>query len=96
MVIGSAKASLRIFEGRGAAEAKDPSERNGPLPDPATQPLVGENAPIRQNKCISAPAPGFLAPLVFGGAAVGVRPWRGGGDDAAGAGLGTAVVAEFS
>ena len=66
------------------------------LPDAPTQPLVGEYAPIRENKCISAPAPGLLAPLVFGGAAVGVRAWRGGGDDAAGAGLGAAVVAEFS
>jgi hypothetical protein len=61
------------------------AQRNGPLPDSPTQPLVGEYVPIRENKCISAHAPGFLAPLVFGGPAVAIRPRRRGGDDAAGA-----------
>ena len=81
MAIGSARASPRIFE------------RRELLPDAPTQPLVWEYVPIRENKCISAPAPGPLAPPVFGGAAMGVRARRGGGDDAAGAALGAAAVA---
>ena len=56
---------------------------------------IWEYVPIRENKCISGSAPGSLAPLVFGGPAVGIRRFRSGRDDAAGAGLGSAIVAEL-
>ena len=83
MAIGSGRGSRRIFEAQGIG----PRERNGPLPDSPTQPLVGNMPPYERSSAYRAPRRGswrrwFAAALpwmfvicVAAGTMLPVRDW---------------------